>query len=113
MRPPHTTLRLQVRYSHELTFIVLISGLGRKWEEIRGIYLEQISGLEILQAQVQDGLENLKTESEHLKRIDDTIHRQREQLRLTFDEFERKQTFFNDKGWFLLSQVINCPDAIS
>lgn len=71
---------------------------GRQWEEIREIYLEQISGLEALQLQVQEGLDSLKSESEHLQRVDDTIRHQREQLRLTFDEFERKQSVFNERG---------------
>ncbi|KAF5356083.1 hypothetical protein D9756_003731 [Leucocoprinus leucothites] len=78
---------------------------GRRWEEIREIYLEQISGLENLQLQVREGLENLKTESEHLQRVDDTIRRQREQLRSTFDEFERKQCLFNEKVKDALEQA--------
>lgn len=50
---------------------------------------------------MQEGIESLKIESEHLQRVDDTIRRQREQLRSTFDEFERKQDIFNEKGsWF-------------
>ncbi|KAF9453855.1 hypothetical protein P691DRAFT_657472 [Macrolepiota fuliginosa MF-IS2] len=78
---------------------------GRRWEEIREIYLEQITGLETLQLQVQEGLESLKTESEHLQRVDDTIRRQREQLRLTFDDFERKQGLFNEKVREALEQA--------
>ncbi|KAJ3569776.1 hypothetical protein NP233_g4834 [Leucocoprinus birnbaumii] len=78
---------------------------GRRWEEIREIYLEQITGLENLQLQVQEGLENLKTESEHLQRVDDTIRLQREQLRATFDEFERKQNVFNEKVKEALEQA--------
>lgn len=80
-----------------------MNNLGRRWEEIREIYLEQISGLENLQSQVKEGLESLKTESEHLQRVDDTIRRQREQLRHTFDEFERKQSLFNEKGPLAIS----------
>jgi len=46
-------------------------------------------------------------ESEHLQHVDDTIRRQREQLRNTFDEFERKQEIFNEKGlWFHLISFI-------
>lgn len=71
---------------------------GRQWEEIREIYLEQISNLEALQLQVQDGLECLKSESEHLQHVDGTIRRQREKLRLTFNELERKQSAFNERG---------------
>ncbi|KXN90065.1 hypothetical protein AN958_05070 [Leucoagaricus sp. SymC.cos] len=78
---------------------------GRQWEEIREIYLEQISGLENLHLQVQEGLESLKTESENLQRVDDTIRRQREQLRTTFDEFERKQNLFNEKVKEALEQA--------
>lgn len=48
--------------------------------------------------QVQDGLECLKSESEHLQHVDDTIRRQREKLRLTFDELECKQSAFNERG---------------
>jgi len=46
-------------------------------------------------------------ESEHLQHVDDTIRRQREQLRNTFDEFERKQEIFNEKGlWFCLIRFV-------
>jgi hypothetical protein len=71
---------------------------GRKWEEIRDIYVEQMAGLEILHQQVEESLEHLRSETEHLKRADETILRQREALRSTFQDFERKQTRFQLKG---------------
>ncbi|GLB36117.1 hypothetical protein LshimejAT787_0304050 [Lyophyllum shimeji] len=70
---------------------------GRKWEEIRDIYLEQMSGLEILHQQVEQSLEHLRLESEHLERADETIRLQRELLRSTFQEFQRKQLRFQAK----------------
>ncbi|EKM83912.1 hypothetical protein AGABI1DRAFT_103959 [Agaricus bisporus var. burnettii JB137-S8] len=78
---------------------------GHQWEEIRDIYLEQISSLEALQLQVQDGLECLKSESEHLQHVDGTIRRQRERLRLTFDELERKQSAFSERVKEALEQA--------
>ncbi|KAG5649899.1 hypothetical protein H0H81_001560 [Sphagnurus paluster] len=71
---------------------------GRKWEEIRDIYMEQMAGLEVLHLQVAQSLEHLRSESEHLKRADETIQLQRETLRSTFQEFERKQLHFQAKG---------------
>ncbi|KAG5647952.1 hypothetical protein DXG03_006986 [Asterophora parasitica] len=71
---------------------------GAKWEEIRDIYIEQMSGLEGLHQQVEQSLEHLRSESEHLKRANETIALQREMLRSTFQEFERKQLRFQAKG---------------
>jgi len=91
----------------EPRYLLKVDRSGRRWEEIREIYLEQISGLEALQSQVQEGIESLKMESEHLQHVDDTIRRQREQLCNTFDEFERKQEIFNEKGlWSCLISFV-------
>lgn len=60
--------------------------------------MEQMAGLEILHQQVEESLENLRSETEHLKRADETISRQRDALRSTFQDFERKQTKFQLKG---------------
>ncbi|KAG6857528.1 hypothetical protein H0H87_000127 [Tephrocybe sp. NHM501043] len=70
---------------------------GLKWEEIRNTYMEQMSGLEALHQQVGESLEHLRSESEQLKRADETIKSQRELLRATFQEFERKQLRFQAK----------------
>ncbi|KAF8078662.1 hypothetical protein FPV67DRAFT_1557917 [Lyophyllum atratum] len=70
---------------------------GRKWEEVRDIYIEQMSGLETLHQQVEQSLEHLRSESEHLKRADETIRLQRELLRSTFQQLERKQLHFQAK----------------
>ncbi|KAF5385205.1 hypothetical protein D9615_001494 [Tricholomella constricta] len=70
---------------------------GRQWEEIRDIYMEQMSGLETLHQQVEQSLEHLRSESEQLKRADETIRLQRELLRSTFQNFERKQLRFQAK----------------
>ncbi|KAF8168142.1 hypothetical protein B0H34DRAFT_792782 [Crassisporium funariophilum] len=68
-----------------------------KWDEVRVLYLEQIAGLESLQIQVKEGLEQLRSETDHLQRIGDTIQRQREALDTTFQDFEHKQTLFQEK----------------
>ncbi|KAJ3516248.1 hypothetical protein NLJ89_g1243 [Agrocybe chaxingu] len=68
-----------------------------KWEEVRVLYLEQIAGLESLQQQVQDGLEHLRSETEHLQRIDETIRKQREALDSTFHDFEQKHNLLKEK----------------
>ncbi|RDB28793.1 hypothetical protein Hypma_015562 [Hypsizygus marmoreus] len=70
---------------------------GRKWEEIRDIYLQQMEGLEALHQQVEQSLENLRSESEHLQRADETIRLQRETLRTVFHDFEQKQMHFQAK----------------
>lgn len=57
-----------------------------------------MTGLETLHQQVEESLEHLRSETEHLKRADETIHRQRDALRSTFQDFERKQTKFQLKG---------------
>ncbi|KDR84947.1 hypothetical protein GALMADRAFT_233423 [Galerina marginata CBS 339.88] len=68
-----------------------------KWEEVRVLYLEQIAGLENLHLQVKEGLEHLRSETDHLQRIDETIRRQRGTLDATFQEFEQKQALFQEK----------------
>ncbi|KAG6842239.1 hypothetical protein C0991_000209 [Blastosporella zonata] len=70
---------------------------GLKWEEIRDNYMEQMVGLEALHQQVGESLEHLRSESEQLRRTDETIKSQRELLRITFQEFERKQLRFQAK----------------
>lgn len=56
---------------------------------------------------MQDGLECLKSESEHLQHVDGTIRRQREKLRLTFDELERKQSAFSERGTSFVVKGLN------
>jgi len=68
-----------------------------KWEEVRTLYLEQISGLEGLNSKVREGLEHLRTETNHLQSIEDTIRRQREVLDAGFHEFEQKHALFQEK----------------
>lgn len=68
------------------------------WAEVRSLYIDQIKGLENLNEQVREGLDQLRSESEHLQRLDDTIRRQRETLEETFMEFEGKYTLFQEKG---------------
>ncbi|CAA7265838.1 unnamed protein product [Cyclocybe aegerita] len=68
-----------------------------KWEEVQVLYLEQIAGLENLQQQVQDGLEHLRSETDHLQRIDETIRKQREALDSTFHDFELKHNLLKEK----------------
>ncbi|KAF8350096.1 hypothetical protein F5887DRAFT_1070316 [Amanita rubescens] len=65
---------------------------GRKWEEIREIYLEQVTGLDALHDQVVQGIDNLRIESEHLERVENAIVQQREALRSTFQNLEEKQS---------------------
>ncbi|KIL70869.1 hypothetical protein M378DRAFT_175217 [Amanita muscaria Koide BX008] len=71
---------------------------GRKWEEIREIYLEQMSSLDALQEQVSQGLTSLRLESEHLERVEKTISQQRDAMRATFQDLEQKQSLFKSKG---------------
>jgi len=72
------------------------------------LYLEQIAGLENLHLQVKEGLEHLRSETDHLQRIDETIRAQRGALDATFQEFEQKQALFQSKGtfWTLSIKVI-------
>ena len=74
------------------------SWIGRKWEEIREIYLEQVTGLDTLHEQVVQGLDNLRIESEHLERVEKAIVQQREALRATFHSLEQKQSLLQSKG---------------
>jgi len=75
-----------------------LSFLGRKWEDIRDIYLDQMNGLEALHQQVEQCMEHLRLESDNLKRADETIRGQREILRTTFEDFEKKQIHFQTQG---------------
>jgi hypothetical protein len=72
--------------------------LGRHWDEIREIYLEQLGGLETLQQQVEQSMEHLKLESESLARVDETIRQRRENLRHAFEQMEKTQRRLQDKG---------------
>ena len=76
-------------------------GCTGKFDEVRQLYLDQISGLENLQAQVRENLAHLRAETEHLQRIEDTIRQQRDALDATFSEFEAKQARFQEKGTLL------------
>ncbi|KAF8641165.1 hypothetical protein AX17_000800 [Amanita inopinata Kibby_2008] len=69
----------------------------RKWEEIREIYLEQMSGLDALSEQVGQGLTNLRVESEQLEHVEKTIAQQRETLHAMFKDLEQKQSLFQAK----------------
>jgi hypothetical protein len=69
-----------------------------KWDQVRVLYLEQIAGLENLHIQVKEGLEHLRSETDHLQRIDETIRNQRSLLDVTFQELEQKQTLLQEKG---------------
>jgi hypothetical protein len=53
-----------------------------------------------LHLQVKEGLEHLRSETDNLQRIDETIRKQRGALDATFQEFEQKQTLFQAKGSF-------------
>jgi len=65
---------------------------------VRTLYLEQITSLENLHIQVKEGLEHLRSETDHLQRIDESIRCQREALDATFQELEQKHTQFEEKG---------------
>ncbi|KAG6885572.1 hypothetical protein C0993_012574 [Termitomyces sp. T159_Od127] len=67
--------------------------------------MEQMLGLEALHQQVEESLEHLRSESEQLKRADETIRCQREALSTTFKEFERKQLRFQAKVQEALSDA--------
>jgi len=69
------------------------------------LYIDQIAGLENLHSQVKEGLEHLRSETDHLQRIDETIRRQRDALDTTFQEFEQKHSLFREKGWYLVHDV--------
>ena len=69
-----------------------------KWDQVRVLYLEQITGLENLHIQVNEGLEHLRSETDHLQRIDEMIRKQRSILDVTFQEFEQKQALLQEKG---------------
>jgi len=76
-----------------------------KWEQVRVLYLEQIAGLENLHIQVKEGLEHLRSETDHLQRIDETIRKQRSILDVTFQEFEQKQTLLQEKVQEVLTEA--------
>ncbi|KAF9568429.1 hypothetical protein CPC08DRAFT_746260 [Agrocybe pediades] len=76
-----------------------------KFDEVRVLYLEQIAGLENLHLQVKEGLEHLRSETDHLQRIDETIRAQRGILDATFQEFEQKQALFQSKVQEALSEA--------
>ncbi|KAG6890434.1 hypothetical protein C0995_008788 [Termitomyces sp. Mi166 len=88
-----------------------VQASGLKWEEIRDTYMEQMLGLEALHQQVGESLEHLRSESEHLKRADETIKCQREMLRASFEEFERKQLRFQAKGE-TVQEALNDADHV-
>ncbi|KAH6917418.1 hypothetical protein BKA70DRAFT_1418167 [Coprinopsis sp. MPI-PUGE-AT-0042] len=75
------------------------------WAEVRSLYVEHVKGLERLHVQVQEGLEDLQAESEHLTRINDTIRRQRDALQKTFQDFEGNYVLFHDKVQEALSEA--------
>ena len=77
---------------------------------MRQLYLDQIAGLENLHLQVKEGLEHLRSETDHLQRIEETIRKQRSALDATFQDFEQKQTLFREKGAALLF-VVSCDDT--
>lgn len=60
--------------------------------------MDQMTGLEALHQQVEQSIEHLRSESEHLKQADETIRRQREALHSTFRDCEQKQLHFQTKG---------------
>lgn len=88
----------QVKFSVVIIFHSSYSWTGRKWEAIREIYLEQVSGLDTLHDQVTQGIDNLRIESEHLERVEKAIVQQREALRATFQDLEQKQSLLQSKG---------------
>jgi hypothetical protein len=76
-----------------------------KWDQVRVLYLEQITGLENLHIQVKEGLEHLRSETDHLQRIDEMIRKQRSILDVTFQEFEQKQTLLQEKVQEVLTEA--------
>jgi predicted nuclease with TOPRIM domain len=68
------------------------------WNEVRVLYLEQLRGLENLHEQVREGIEQLRSESKQLYRMDDAIQRQRTTLQGTFKDFEDRYTLFQEKS---------------
>ncbi|PPQ62819.1 hypothetical protein CVT24_000513 [Panaeolus cyanescens] len=76
-----------------------------KWEEVRALYLDQIAGLENLHLQVKEGLQHLRSETDHLQRIEETIRVQREALDSTFQQFEHKQTLLQEKVQEVLTEA--------
>ncbi|KAF9040579.1 hypothetical protein BJ165DRAFT_1406648 [Panaeolus papilionaceus] len=76
-----------------------------KWEEVRALYLDQITGLENLHLQVKEGLQHLRSETDHLQRIEETIRIQREALDSTFQQFEHKQVLLQEKVQEVLTEA--------
>jgi hypothetical protein len=79
-----------------------------KWDQVRVLYLEQIAGLENLHIQVKEGLEHLRSETDHMQRIDEMIRKQRSLLDVTFQEFEQKQTLLQEKGECSFIESLKC-----
>lgn len=88
----------QLFFCYPIIFLKTFFLIGRKWEEIREIYLEQVTGLDTLHDQVVQSLDNLRIESEHLERVEKAIVQQREVLRATFLNLEQKQSLLQSKG---------------
>ncbi|TFK30407.1 hypothetical protein FA15DRAFT_662362 [Coprinopsis marcescibilis] len=68
-----------------------------KWGEIRTLYMEHIQGLQSLQGQVKEGLNNLRSETEHLQSVDEAIRRQRDSLEQTLKQIEQNYSSFQEK----------------
>lgn len=71
---------------------------GKKWDEVRRAYLNQMTQLDALHKEVEQSLERLRIETEHFREVDEAIRTQRETLSSTFVDLERKQAHFVGKG---------------
>ena len=87
----------ELQRSHHFFLLEFIIVAGT-WNEVRKLYFEQLRGLHNLHEQVCEGLDQLRTETEHLQRVEESVRRQREMLKASFADFENKYSQFQGKG---------------
>lgn len=69
--------------------------LGKDWEEVQAVYNEQIERLSTLGDQVEQSLERLRRETNHLEQVKQDIMDQRGQLDVTFQDLKRTRARYS------------------
>lgn len=85
---------------------------GKKWDEVRRAYLNQMTQLDALHKEVEQSLERLRIETEHFREVDEAIRTQRETLSSTFVDLERKQAHFVGKGELRVWDIIRLANGV-
>lgn len=71
---------------------------GNHWDEARNVYEEQLSNLDNLHRQVEEGMVRLRLEMQQLQKVDESIIVQKATLQRSFSEMEQTQAVFLAKG---------------